>query len=138
MSELYRDFLDRKLDDVIDAIDNIPIVNNPEFDASIAGTLISVNSNVPYIKSYAFAYQTYLVDVNLPKISTLGASAFQSCSNLEKLDFKQEITTISANCFINCTKFNTLILRHNSITSLASINAFNGTPFASTGTGGKI
>ena len=63
---------------------------------------------------------------------------------MEYLDIGGEALTannnsFSANCFNGATKLNTLIIRHtNRIISLANINAFAGTPFASNGTGGTL
>lgn len=40
--------------------------------------------------------------------------------------------------FSNSTNMNTLILRHNYVNNLTNTNAFNGTPFASNGSGGTL
>jgi hypothetical protein len=47
-------------------------------------------------------------------------------------------TGIDGNCFSKCANLKTLILRYTSVCSLGNTNAFNGTPFASGGSGGTI
>lgn len=106
---------------------------------------------------------TKLTRIYLPKIVDLGNYAFQSCtslkavalqsawgsyqsftgcSNLEVVDYGAKGTTrsgINVSNFANCKKLKVLILRGESyLHGLSNINAFNGSPFASGGSGGTI
>lgn len=118
-------------------------------------------TNVP---NYCFLDCTSLNDwskINIPLVQSVGAQSFRntrlpmvcfpnynagiSNSAFEKnpalaiADFKIVTTSIGTYVFNECSSFTTLILRKTSaITSLSNINAFNGTPFASGGTGGTI
>lgn len=65
-------------------------------------------------------------------------SMFENCSSLPFMDCGSA-TTINARAFYGCTALTKLVLRRSSaICSLANVNAFTGTPFASGGTGGTI
>ena len=69
-------------------------------------------------------------------------SVFANCSNLEIADLGNlgdGSRGLNSNTFLNCTKLHTLILRKTSQNcGLTNVNAFNGTPFASDGTGGIV
>lgn len=84
---------------------------------------------------------TALVRVALP--SAWGSyQSFTGCSNLEVVDYGAQSTSrsgINVSNFYNCKKLKTLILRGESyLHNLSNINAFNGSPFASGGSGGTI
>lgn len=68
------------------------------------------------------------------------ANAFNGCSALETVDIVNTRNggIVRTSSFNNCTNLNKMILRSSSIVSLANINNFNGTPFASGGSGGTI
>lgn len=68
--------------------------------------------------------------------TNVGAYDFQNCSNLTTLDVT--VSTIAASAFSSAAKLGVLVLRRTSITSLANVNAFNGTKFKSGGAGGTI
>ena len=75
----------------------------------------------------------------LPKITTLGAYAFSdSPTAYEVIDLGDNFGTISTWQFSNDRKLKTLLLRSTTRINLSNINAFNGTPFASNGTGGTL
>jgi hypothetical protein len=125
-----------------------------------------VTINQPYITSigrYAFAGCTSLKTVNLTGCTTAGNDyGFSGCSSLESVTFSssyngqikismfagcsslplmdcKNATAINANAFNGASALKTLILRKtDAITTLANINAFTGTPFASGGTGGTL
>lgn len=102
--------------------------------------LKSINlHNVQQISSggqYAFRDCKSLVNAALPLLNDVNSNTFSGCSALQKVDVKGAYIRNVA--FQNCTVFDTLILRHTSVSSLANINAFNGTPFASGGSGGTL
>lgn len=81
------------------------------------------------------AYFSYLI---LPIYnSTINTYFMASNPNLLAVDYGQA-SSIAANCFNNCPKINTVVLRRSSLTSLANISAFTGSPFASDGSGGTL
>ena len=67
------------------------------------------------------------------RVTSVGAYAFVSCANLTGLDFAL-VTEIGANAFNGCSNLDTLILRSETVCTLANTNAFTGTKIAS-GTG---
>lgn len=69
-------------------------------------------------------------------VSDMNGYGFAGCSNLESADLF--VKKINGSEFNNCAKLTTIILRYTSIASLSNVNAFNGTPFKSGGTGGTI
>lgn len=71
-------------------------------------------------------------------IKTVTANyCFQNCPSLASADVTGT-GRILAGAFQGCSALNILVLRASSIPSLANINCFNSTPFASGGTGGTI
>lgn len=66
---------------------------------------------------------------------------FEGCSSLQKVDYGGLDTTnhVNTRTFYNCPKLNTLIIRRKTGNSnLTGLDVFNGTPFASGGTGGTL
>jgi len=67
---------------------------------------------------------------------------FENCTSLECVDFANANITggsISSGTFTNCSALKKVILRaRNGIWAITNSNAFNGTPFASGGTGGTV
>lgn len=90
--------------------------------------------------SQAFNGCTSLPVIVLPSYhNTLGASTFSGCSNLESIDLGFATSITSSYVFRNCTKLKTLILRGSTLCNFSgNINSFNGTPFASDGSGGTL
>ena len=73
--------------------------------------------------------------------NTRSGSAFlKGCTSLETVDFVYFKSQFAQNCFQNCSSFNKLIIRNDdAIPSLwGGVGNFNGTPFASGGSGGTI
>ncbi len=71
-----------------------------------------------------------------------GANMFYGCAKLKAVDVRT-CRFDETNCFKNCTVFDTLIIRElnnnlNTIPALSNINNFDGTPFASDGSGGTL
>lgn len=78
------------------------------------------------------------VDFNSSYNGQIKASMFANCSSLPLIDCKNA-TAINANAFNGASALKKIILRKTgTITTLANISAFTGTPFASGGTGGTI
>ena len=101
--------------------------------------------STPYVNNFYFPGNTIADSPNIEVIcirgQTLGTSN-QSLWNLKKMhtcDIEYAHTRIDQNTFTNDTVLKTLVLRQSShIPPLLNVNAFNGTPFASGGSGGDI
>lgn len=97
--------------------------------------------NIPYatdVGVYAFHGCSNLTAVNVPKLTSFGVFCFYKCTQLVSLDFPV-LGSIPQNAFAESNRFTTLILRKSDrICTLAHKNAFTGTPFASSGTGGTL
>ena len=78
-----------------------------------------------------------LTDVDVPELTAVAAQLFTGCTALKKLDLPK-VNSLGASCFQGCTALTALILRNNAVVTLANINAFTNTPFASGGTGGTV
>lgn len=81
--------------------------------------------------NYIFQECSSLSAVSMPAVKQLGNSAFRDCKALYKLDFPV-LTQIGTTTFLN-SALSVLILRANSVCSLAGTNAFTSTPVATGG-----
>lgn len=63
--------------------------------------------------------------------------AFNACTKLKAVDLYKPYFG-RTQVFSNCSLFDTLIIRNDTVSSLDNINNFEGTPFASSGTGGTL
>jgi hypothetical protein len=75
-----------------------------------------------------------LVDVDIHNSSYISSYTFQSCTSLKKIDLHR-VGTIGTNAFNGATKFETLIIRTDSVVTLGGTNAFTNTKIKSGGTG---
>lgn len=97
-------------------------------------TWTTIYSSSPNI----FQNCTSLTDVDFPALTSVGLRTFSGCSALAELDLPSA-KSISTYAFENCSALNTLILRKiDTVVTLSGVTAFNGTPFASGGTGGTV
>ena len=106
-------------------------------DDIISGSITSLCSYVSSAKSFALAYCSRLVDVTLPNLLSAPSAFLQGCYILEKIDFGK-LEQLGSQTFTNCNNLQTLIIRTNQVCSINNINAFSGTPFWSTGSGGTL
>lgn len=83
-----------------------------------------VNDSVATISQSAFSACKKLTSVTFTKATTANTSAFATCTALIRADFTV-LTSLSANAFSTCRILNTIILRSNTIVTLANINVFN-------------
>lgn len=81
---------------------------------------------------------TSLTVVVFPSLEGVSNTAFQNCSNLTVADLLVSTGGIGGNGVFSNSGLNTLIIRANRVASLGNVGCFNGTPFASGGTGGTI
>ena len=110
---------------------------------------------------YLFSECTNLASVSVPRATTVGVGSFSRCSSLTTVvlpslngiiyasgfEYCTSLTTVDTykasidrtNAFKGCSALNTLIFRRSDIlVKLSNLNNFDGTPFASSGTGGTI
>jgi hypothetical protein len=83
-----------------------------------------------------FAYCSKLTTLNLPRLDYIGDYCFDNCSRLASLCIKGYM--IRQRAFRNCSSLTELAIKNTSASILMDISAFDGTPFASSGTGGTI
>lgn len=85
--------------------------------------------------TYAFMECTKLTEVAFPLLTAITGSMFRRCLGLVKADFSNA-TSIAAYSFYQCTHLETLILRSNSVCTLANTStALQGTLIAKATTG---
>lgn len=96
-------------------------------------------NNTGNAASGPFRNNTAMVYAIMPKMTKVYNAAFYGCSSLKALDWLGGEINGSSNHFVACTKLNTMVIRKTaSICSLATINAFNNTPFADGKAGGTL
>ena len=93
---------------------------------------------LPSLVGYTYQYMasgcTSLVTVDVHDASYISSYSFQSCTSLKKLDL-HKVGTIGTNAFVGATKFETLIIRTDTVPTLGGTNAFTNTKIKSGGTG---
>lgn len=57
-------------------------------------------------------------------VSSVGANAFAGAASLEKIEFGESLTSISASAFSGCVRVRNYVLPSPVIVTLANINAF--------------
>ncbi|MGN0818499.1 MAG: leucine-rich repeat domain-containing protein, partial [Candidatus Coproplasma sp.] len=63
------------------------------------------------ISPYAFYYNSYITEVNLPEtLMSIGSSAFNGCSSLESLVVPDSVTSIGQSAFRSCNSLKSLTL----------------------------
>ena len=115
------------------------------------------------LEGYSFYHCTALESVNIPAVTTFGASnVFDGCTSLEgvvlPVGFSGNSNAVFANCsslkyidmnnpsdnlrggntFNNCSVLDTVVLRRTSSVVTITTTTFNNTPFASGGSGGTL
>ena len=102
-------------------------------------SLVSVNFPLLSggVASQGFLDCSSLTTIVFPKAQgTLYSSAFQGCTNLTFADFYD--VYLARGAIFKNTNLTTLILRNPTRYSLANLNIFENTPFASDGSGGTL
>lgn len=89
---------------------------------------------VGYTYQYMAAGCTALVDVDIHGTNFVSSYTFQNCTSLKKVDLHR-VGTIATNAFSGATKFDTLIIRTDTVPTLGGTNAFTNTKIKSGGTG---
>ena len=89
------------------------------------------------LSSRGFNGASSLLRVHFPSVKTADLAALTGVASLTTAIF-DSLTSVSASMFSSCSNLTIVVLKRNSLVSLSNISAFNGTPFASGGTGGKV
>lgn len=106
----------------------------------VNGTLTTYKSaEITNVRNYAFYYHGTIERIFLPKLESANITAgFRNCAALKVVDIGLSYGIGSAT-FPSCPVLNTLIIRKaDGVCALLGVNTFNGTPFASGGTGGTV
>lgn len=94
--------------------------------------------NYTNISGSMFENCTSLTTVAFPKLTRIGGTFMKGCTSLTAVDFGALVTIDGQNHFQNCSAMNVLIIRTSSVATLATINTFENTPFASGKAGGTL
>lgn len=89
---------------------------------------------IGYTYQYMAAGCSALVNVDIHGTSYVSSYTFQNCTSLKKVDLHR-VGTIATYAFIGATKFDTLIIRTDTVPTLGGTNAFTNTKIKSGGTG---
>lgn len=89
---------------------------------------------VGYTYQYMAAGCSALVDVDIHGTNYVSSYTFQNCTSLKKVDLHR-VGTIATSAFTGATKFETLIIRTDTVPTLGGTNAFTNTKIKSGGTG---
>ena len=84
-------------------------------------TLIAPNAK--NVETYALYQCSALKSLTLPSVTSIATNAFRELTNAEVIDFPK-LTAIPANAFYGCRGLKALILRSNTMVTLANTNAF--------------
>lgn len=106
------------------------------FRGATSLTSVTFPATLTSIGDYAFT-GSGLTSAVLHSVSAMGTYAFSGITALTATDIG-DLGEIKANTFNGDTSMNVLVLRGNSVTSLANISAFTNTPFASGKAGGTL
>lgn len=127
--------------DFVSAVQAIPSVSSERLAKDLIASSFSVFHSEGLTYLGAMRYFTWLTTIVFPNLSSMNTGTGQCLSGntgLTKCDFGP-VKTIAGGCFNGDSKLTVLILRRPSaITTLASINAFSNTPFASGKAGGTL
>lgn len=130
-----------------DYLPKVETVKAYGFQSSKSLTSISLPS-VTNLGNYCFTQCSALTDINVPKLTTVGRQTFSPCAALERISLPS-LTTISdmslflnsnklefadlgnatnlpSQTFFNCYSLKTVIIRTNSVCSMAATNVFGG------------
>lgn len=92
------------------------------------------NTVATKVKDICFNGYTKLISVEFPMVTSVGTQAFQNCLSLKKADFNV-LTSINIWAFNVCRALEALIIRTNSVCTLAGTSAFANNSGIAAGTG---
>lgn len=122
-------FIERTIPELKDNV--LPTIGDYTFNYCANLTIVDL-PNATSIGREPFAFCTKLATVNLPNVTSISYGAFKQCDALALIDLPK-VTSIYEMAFYYCDVFATLILRSETMCTLANVNALEGTPMYSTG-----
>ena len=116
-----------------DFVNTVDIIGDEALTNSIIDRSITeiADNQITEIGDGAFQGCNVLLNVDFPAVTSIGNHAFSSCTELQKADFHEKVK-FGQSVFYYSRKFNTLILRSETMCTLTYTNAFTDTPIAST------
>lgn len=139
LNEIMAKFASRTLTEVY--FEGITIINMGRiFNAQTLLETIHLPNLEEITGWYTFEECHKLTSLVLPKLRTYGSNSGGVCKNcisLPMVDFPK-LGKICGGDFAGCVALKVLVLRLDKVCTLANKNAFDGTPFASGGTGGTV
>ena len=102
-------------------------------DGLVANSLTSLEEDgVMTLGAYALRARNALTSISLPSVTNINAYAVAGCTGITTIDLiSTSPVTISANAFDSSTNLTHLVNRSTTKSTLANINAFNGTKIQS-------
>ena len=129
----YNSLIDRSVTSVKTSAVNVGVY---AFRSCIhLASVILYDANI--INDYSFAGCRDLTNIQAPMAEYINGNAFLSCITLEAVSF-ENVRSIGSNAFNGCTLLNSITLSRNLKCVLYNANAFSGTQFDTTGTGGTV
>lgn len=130
----------------LDACASLTSVSFPNVEKAETNALYNCKNitsvNFPKLKTigtYAFSGMLKLASVSLPSApSSLVNYLFYGDTQLKTADIGASCSGLGGQTFGNCSVLDTVILRRTAGVVSCSTNTFNGTPFASGGSGGTV
>lgn len=121
---------------------NLTSINMPSVTSAGTGAFGNskiTSANFPELTAVGrtIFQSTPITSVNIPKATSLGVSAFNGCRHLQFIDLPS-VTSMDDQAFVNASALKTIVLRSSSVVTMKYTSVFNGTPFASGGTGGTV
>lgn len=155
-SDTLKSIIDRSVTDVT-LPEGLTSIGTNALSACLKLATINLPESLTSIGAYAFQLCSSLASIILPDgITTIGNRAFNSCTSLKAISVPGGVsalnqyvftsctaletidlvgaTSINAYCFNSCSALSALILRADTLCTLANVNAFSGSGIAS-GTG---
>lgn len=124
------------------ALTEINLPNATECQDRLAENCVGLTTvylpKMTYVGANAFNACTSLTNLLFESAEIVYTTSFNGCTNLESVEFRKSVDFIRQNSFKNCAKLTRLILRGERVSTYSYPNIFDGTPFASGGTGGTV
>lgn len=98
---------------------------------------VTFSSTVTEIPEYLFYKNIAMTLTDLPKVKTIGKSAFEGCSKLTTLNFGQDLMTVDDRAFYNCTNVTKLTFP-DAITTIGDEAFYNCSSITEVTVGSKL
>lgn len=98
---------------------------------------VTFSSTVTEIPAYLFYKNVAMTLTDLPKVKTIGKSAFEGCSKLTTLNFGQDLMTVDDRAFYNCTNVTKLTFP-DAITTIGDEAFYNCSSITEVTVGSKL